>query len=308
MNLKPLLDWSDLLAFTVFFGALPVGLRCSSPRSGGPLRLVCTTTMITDLVKRLAPADAEVVGLMGPGVDPHLYKATASDVSRLTKADMIFYNGLHLEGKMTEVLESMQKSGKPVVAISQRIPKEKLQFPAQFQGHPDPHVWFDVELWSTSIRPVSEALAKLDAAHADDYRARAQKLTEEMASLDQWCKVELAKVPEPRKVVVTSHDAFNYFGQAYGFEVVGLQGISTVTEAGLSDVTKLVDFIKERKIPAIFVESSVPREAIERVSEDSGARVGGELFSDAMGSAGTPEGTYDGMIRHNVRVVVEALQ
>lgn len=296
------------MRFLIFLSLCLIGCSGPPPRSGGPLHLVCTTTMITDLVKRLAPADAEVVGLMGPGVDPHLYKATASDVSRLTKADMIFYNGLHLEGKMTDVLESMQKSGKPVVAISQRIPKEKLQFPAQFQGHPDPHIWFDVDLWSTSIGPVSEALAKLDTAHADDYRARAQKLTDEMASLDHWCEVELAKVPAVRKVVITSHDAFNYFGQAYGFEVVGLQGISTVTEAGLSDVTKLVDFIKERKIPAIFVESSVPRAAIERVSEDSGARVGGELFSDAMGSAGTAEGTYDGMIRHNVRVVVEALQ
>lgn len=277
------------------------------PATGGPLKIVCTTTMITDMVKRLAEPDAQVQGLMGPGVDPHLYKASASDVSKLQQADLIFYNGLHLEGKMTEVLESVGKT-RPVVAVTERIPKDKLQYPAHFQGHPDPHVWFDVEMWSSAVGPVSEALAKRDPAHAARYQERAAKLSAELAELHKWCGTELSKVPKERRVVVTSHDAFNYFGQAYGYEVVGLQGISTVTEAGLADVTRMVDFIKQRKIPAIFVESSVPKAAIERVSEDSGARVGGELFSDAMGSPDTEEGTYPGMIRHNVNLIVKALQ
>lgn len=287
-----------------------LAVGCGAPPNqpqGGPLKIVCTTTMITDLVTRLAEPSAEVHGLMGPGVDPHLYKASASDVSKLQQANLVFYNGLHLEGKMTEVLEAVGKN-KPVVAVTERIPKEKLLFPAAFEGNPDPHVWFDVALWSTAVDPVAEALARADPANAAKYQERARTLHAELAELHAWCGAELAKVPRERRVVVTSHDAFNYFGQAYGYEVVGLQGISTVTEAGLADVTRLVDFIKERKIPAIFVESSVPKEAIERVSEDSGARVGGELFSDAMGSPGTEEGTYPGMIKHNVNLVVKALQ
>jgi manganese/zinc/iron transport system substrate-binding protein len=275
-----------------------------APSNPAGLKIVCTTTMITDLVQRLAQPDAQVVGLMGAGVDPHFYKASASDVAKLQQADLVFYNGLHLEGKMTEVFEGVKKT-RPVVAVTDRIPKDRLLV---HQGTPDPHVWFDVALWAMCVEPVATALVARDPQHAEEYTSRAKALTEELAALDAWCKTELATVPAERRIVVTSHDAFSYFGRAYGYEVVGLQGISTVTEAGISDVTKLVDFIKRKKVPAIFVESSVPRAAIDRVSQDSGAKVGGTLFSDAMGASGTPEGTYDGMVRANVKTIIEALR
>ncbi|MEW6284259.1 MAG: zinc ABC transporter substrate-binding protein, partial [Candidatus Eremiobacterota bacterium] len=262
----------------------------------------------TDMARQLVGEHGQVSGLMGPGVDPHLYKASASDVAMLQKADVVFYNGLHLEGKMTEVLHSMEKTGKPVVAISDQIPRDKLQFPPAFDGNADPHIWFDVPLWATTVDRMAQGLSQADPERAADYRQRAAELKGRMEKLDAWVRSEVEKIPAERRVLVTSHDAFNYFGRAYGFEVVGLQGISTVTEAGLADRARMVDFIKKRKIPAIFVESSVSRDAIQRVSQDAGCRVGGELFSDAMGAAGTPEGTYEGMIEHNVSTLVEALK
>lgn len=280
----------------------------SSPTPAGPLKIVCTTGMLADVARALAGPDAQVEALMGPGVDPHLYKATASDVSALQNADVVFYNGLHLEGKMTEIFHSLKSQGGQVVGAADGIEKGRLRFIQPADTYPDPHIWFDVALWSEVIQPMAQTLSKANPAQADAYHQRATELRREYEELHRWCQSELNKIPAARRMLVTSHDAFGYFGRAYGVEVVALQGISTVNEASTSDVTKLVDYLKSRKIPAIFVESSVPKATMERVAADAGVKVGGELFSDAMGAAGTPEGTYPGMVRHNVKVVVEALK
>lgn len=282
------------------------GPQPQAPASGGRLQVVATTGMIADSARRIAGDAADVKALMGPGTDPHLYKATASDVTTLQRADVVLYNGLNLEGKMGDVLSALGQAGKPVVAVGDRIDESRLlQGP---QGHPDPHIWFDVEMWADASAAIVDALAKARPEGADGFRQRGAEWQKELRELHEWCRQEAETLPEERRVLVTSHDAFEYFGRAYGFDVIGLQGISTVTEAGMNDVTSLVDEIKRRRIPAVFVESSVPRAALERVSQDSGARVGGELFSDAMGPEGSEEGTYPGMIRHNVSTIVGALK
>ncbi len=288
---------------------------CSKPAVTAPARAQITTTvsMVTDLVKRVAGDRCLIQGLMGPGVDPHLYKATAGDVIALQKADITFYVGLHLEGKMQDNFEKMSQSGRKVRAITSAIPKERLLKPAEFEGNFDPHVWFDVELWSLCLKPVAEALSELAPEAAAYFQQNANAALKSFETLHSWAKAKAAELPENRRILVTSHDAYNYFGRAYGFQVVALQGISTVTEASLADLTRLVDFIKARRIPSIFVESSVPRNTIDRISHDAGVRVGGELFSDAMGTPGQMEngydlGTYDGMIRHNLTTIVEGLK
>lgn len=269
--------------------------------------------MVSDLVKQVAGDRATVEGLMGAGVDPHLYKPTASDIVKLQRADVIFYNGLVLEGKMTDVFARLGRTKKHVYAVSDAIPREKLLQPAQFEGHYDPHVWFDVMMWRDCIKSVVNGLSAADAANAAYYRERGAQAEKAMAAIDEWAKKKAEELPKEKRVLITSHDAYNYFGRAYGFTVVGLQGISTATEAGLADVAKLADFIKQRGIKAIFVESSVPHATIERVAADSGAKVGGELFSDAMGTPGQIEngydlGTYEGMIKHNLTTIVEGLK
>lgn len=277
-----------------------------------PLNVVTTTTMITDLVKQVGGDSVTVTGLMGPGVDPHLYKASASDVEKLTRADVIFFNGLMLEGKMSELLTRMQTSRR-VVAVARDLPKERLFHPAAFAGHPDPHIWFDVALWMQCIPPVVETLATADPARKADYAARGVTLTRKFQALHAWAIAKAGELPVSRRILVTSHDAYSYFGRAYGFQVIGLQGISTVSEASLSDMATLVDFIRAHGVKAVFVESSVPHATIERISQDAGVKIGGELFSDAMGTPGKLEngydlGTYEGMIKHNLTTIVEALK
>jgi manganese/zinc/iron transport system substrate-binding protein len=244
-------------------------------------------------------------------VDPHLYKASAGDVRTLASADIIFYNGLHLEAAMGEVLDEMSDRSE-TVPIAEGIPAERRISSEYFVGSFDPHVWFDVALWATTAARVEESLIRLDPAGAEEYRNRAAVLRDTLASLDTWVRERIAELPEERRILVTAHDAFGYFGRAYGFEVVGLQGISTVTEAGTSDVQRIADLVVERGIPAIFAETSVSQRTIEAVQaavRDRGkdVRIGGSLFSDAMGTAGTPEGTYPGMVRHNVNTIVDAL-
>ncbi len=277
------------------------------------LRAVATTSMVADLVRQVAGDRAEVEGLMGPGVDPHLYKPTASDVLKLQRAGVIFYNGLVLEGKMTDVFTKLARSKRHVYALTEAIAAERLLQPEAFAGHYDPHVWFDVELWSLCIATVVEGLTAADPAGQAHYEAQGAAARDRLAGLHDWARAKAAELPEDRRILVTSHDAYNYFGRAYEFTVVGLQGISTASEAGLADVAKLVDYIRQNSIKAIFVESSVPHATIERVAQDSGARVGGELFSDAMGTPGQMEngydlGTYEGMIKHNLTTIVEALK
>ena len=272
-----------------------------------------TTTIVADLVREIGGDRVAVEALMGPGVDPHLYKAAASDVSKLQKAQVIFYSGLMLEGKMQEVFTNLSRGKRRVVAVTEALPKDRLLAPAEFEGHPDPHVWFDVALWKGCIDPIVKALSEVDPGGKDHYAQRADAAGRRLDELHAWALAKAAELPPERRILVTSHDAYNYFGRAYGFQVVGLQGISTVSEAGLADVAKLTDFIKEKGIKAVFVESSVPHNTIERISRDSGVKIGGELFSDAMGAAGQMEngydlGTYEGMIKHNLTTIVDALK
>jgi manganese/zinc/iron transport system substrate-binding protein len=276
------------------------------------LNVVTTTGMIADIAKNVGGEHVQVTSLMGPGVDPHLYKASAGDVNRLFEADIIFYNGLHLEASMGKVLERFNESGATTVAIAEAIDPEKLQAPPEFEGFYDPHVWFNVAFWMDAATAVETALIEIDPDHADDYTANAQAYLAELAELDTYVSEQAARVPDDQRVLITAHDAFNYFGKAYGFEVRGLQGISTASEAGTADVQDLARFIAERRIPAIFVESSVPPRTVEAVqaavrAQGFNVRIGGELFSDAMGSPGTDEGTYNGMVRHNIDTIVGAL-
>ncbi|TVR56362.1 MAG: manganese transporter [Gemmatimonadales bacterium] len=277
----------------------------------GRLRVVATVGMITDIAERVGGDRVRVHGLMGPGVDPHLYKASAGDIRRLASADLILYNGLHLEAAMADLLEQMDGRTR-TRAVTADIDPSRLLRPAEFEGAYDPHVWSDVSLWMVAVETVVEALSELDPEGEGDFRANADLLLEELEELDRWIQAQVARVPEHLRVLVTAHDAFNYFGRAYGFEVRGLQGLSTVTEAGAGDVQDLAGFIVRREIPALFVESSIPTRNVEAVQAAVRSRgfevaMGGTLFSDAMGDAGTPEGTYPGMIRHNVRTIVEAL-
>jgi manganese/zinc/iron transport system substrate-binding protein len=281
------------------------------PDEEGRLSVVTTIGMIRDVVQNVGGDHVRVVGLMGPGVDPHLYKASEGDVRRLFRADVIFFGGLHLEARMGEVLEEMGARTR-VAAVSEVIPPDQRLSPPEFQGAYDPHVWFDVRLWAMTIDVVARTLSAEDPANARAYRDNADRYQAQLAELDRYVREQAQRVPADRRVLITAHDAFNYFGRAYGFQVRGLQGISTASEAGTADVQRLAEFIATRRIPAIFVESSIPRRTIEAVQEAVAARgfqveIGGSLFSDAMGNPGTPEGTYMGMVRHNIDTIVGAL-
>jgi manganese/zinc/iron transport system substrate-binding protein len=276
-----------------------------------PVRAVATTGMVADVVKNVGGEFVEVAGLMGPGVDPHLYKASEGTVIKLAEADVIFYSGLHLEAQMAKVFDRMQGRIR-TVAVTGGIDRSSLLSPPEFEGNYDPHVWFDVSLWMETVEPVRDALVELDPAHAGAYRSNASAYLSQLAGLDAYVRSQASRVPAQQRVLITAHDAFNYFGRAYGFEVRGLQGISTATEASTADVQSLVSFIVDRRIPALFVESSVPQRTIEAVQAAVRARgfeveIGGQLFSDAMGDPGTPEGTYIGMVRYNIDTIVSAL-
>ena len=279
--------------------------------TAGKIRVVTTIGMITDIVKNVGGERLDVIGLMGPGVDPHLYKPTANDQQRLSSAHFIFYNGLHLESKMGDVIAKTTGDTK-TFAITADIDRSLLLTPPEFKGQYDPHLWFDVTLWMKAVEKVRDALSQNDTAGATVYRDNAKRYLAELTELHEYVKTQVSLVPPEQRILVTAHDAFNYFGRAYGFEVRGLQGISTATEAGIADVQELATFIAERRIPAIFVETSVSSRSLEAVkaavkSRGFDVQIGGELFSDAMGDAGTPEGTYIGMVRHNIDTIVKAL-
>lgn len=283
-----------------------------SARNTNKISIVATTGMIADAVRQIGGDSVQVTGLMGPGVDPHLFKPTQGDVSRLTEADLILYNGLHLEGKMQDVLERLA-SRKAVVAVSKNIPEETLIMLNEPRGAPDPHIWFDVSLWSEAVKTISQTLQSQDTANASYYQQRTETYLRELAKLHREVEEQIGSIPEEQRVLVTAHDAFSYFGRAYHIEVRGLQGISTLAEYGVQDISRLVDYISSRNIKAVFVESSVPRKALEAVVEGSRQRghplrIGGSLYSDALGAADTEEGTYTGMVRHNVGTIVSSLQ
>lgn len=298
-------------ALVALSGCGPVEPPEARVLGSGPIRVVTTVGMISDVVEQVGGGRVEVVGLMGPGIDPHLYKASEGDLRRLERADVVFYAGLHLEAKMADVLERIG-GRRATQAVTDPIPRSQLLRPAAFEGQFDPHVWFDVELWAYAVRQVRDTLSELDPASTELYGANAAAYLAELEELDAYVAAQAARVPEERRVIITAHDAFGYFGKAYGFEVRGLQGISTASEAGAGDVQELARFIAEKRIPSIFVESSVSPRTIEAVREAVRSRgfdvqVGRPLFSDAMGDDGTPEGTYVGMVRHNVDAIVEGL-
>jgi len=284
----------------------------TNSNSSGKLNVVTTTGMIGDIVKNVGGDYVEVISLMGPGVDPHLYKASEGDVTRLQSANLIFYNGLHLEAQMGEVIEKMNEFEVTTVAVTDLIDRSLLNASPTYPDQFDPHVWFDVSMWMKAVEQVRETLTEVDPAHTSEYEANAEAYLNQLEELHQYVLTQAETIPVEKRVLITAHDAFNYFGEAYGFEVRGLQGISTEAQAGTADVQELVSFIVERQIPAIFVESSVPQrniEAVQAAVQDQGFNVviGGSLFSDAMGTAGTPEGTYIGMVTHNIDTIVNAL-
>ena len=276
-----------------------------------PIRVVTTIGMITDIVQNVGGTRVDATGLMGPGIDPHLYKASEGDVARLAGANLIFYNGLHLEGKIAGVLERMQDRIK-TVAVTHDIDRGILLAPPEFEGAYDPHVWFDVTLWMKAVERVRDTLIEVDKDSAELYRANTKDYLAKLEDLHDYVTQQAERVAPEQRVLVTAHDAFNYFGRVYGFEVRGLQGISTAAEAGTADVQALVQFIVKHRIPAMFVETSVPRRSIEAVQAAVRAKgfsveIGGQLFSDAMGASGTLEGTYIGMVRHNIDTIVASL-
>ena len=298
-----------LVAILVGSGCDPKGQPDAA--TSDKLRVVTTIGMITDIVKNVGGTRVAVTGMMGPGVDPHLYNPTPKDVQRLGSAHIVFYNGLHLESKVADILAKM--SGDTLtVAVTDGVDRSLLLTPPEYEGLYDPHLWFDVKLWMQAVKKVRDALSEYDTDNTVLYKKNAERYLAELTELDEYVKSQGARVPSQQRVLVTAHDAFNYFGKAYGFEVRGLQGISTATEAGIADVQELATFIAEQHIPAIFVESSVSSRSLEAVkaavkSKGFDVEIGGELFSDAMGSEGTPEGTYIGMVRHNIDTIVRAL-
>ncbi len=293
----------------------PVGSPIEKTEQAGFIKVVCTTGMIADIARAVCGSCGEVEAIIGSGVDPHLYKPTRDDVVQLAGANMILYNGFHLEGKMTEVLIA-QKKEKPVIAVAEetlvRRPDLAISENEDEGSQTDPHLWMDVQAWIETVDVVAEALAAYDPVHIDTYKANAQTYKEILVKLDAYATASLATVGLEQRVLVTAHDAFGYFGRAYSIDVRGIQGLSTESEAGLYDLKKLIDYIVERALPAVFVESSVADKNVRALVEGAAARghlvsIGGELFSDAMGAPGTYEGTYIGMIDHNVTTIVNAL-
>ncbi|WP_418638153.1 metal ABC transporter solute-binding protein, Zn/Mn family [Winogradskyella sp.] len=296
------------LAITLIFTACK-----DESKDNGKLNIVTTTTMITDLVQNIGGDMVNVQGLMGSGVDPHLYKASEGDVNKLVKADIIFYNGLHLEGKLVEVFEKMGSKTKTPIALADALDKRTLIGSEYFASNFDPHVWFDINYFKQFAEKTATILSERNPENAKTFEANKNAYLTKLEALQTSITQIITTLPKEKRILVTAHDAFNYFGKAYGFEVVGLQGISTATEAGVQDVQKLATFIIEKQIKAIFVESSVPKRTIEALqaavkSKGHDVEIGGTLYSDALGNAGTPEGTYIGMFEYNVNTIVNALK
>lgn len=279
-----------------------------SSLANAQLKITTTTGMIADLVENIAQEKADVASLMGVGVDPHLYKATQGDIRKLSRADIIFYNGLHLEGKMQPIFDKMARK-KTVVAVSSDIDESKL---IAYDAQHDPHIWFDINLWKIAALKVAETLEAKDTVNATFYQKNLKQYLAQLDDLNTWAKTQLQSIPAGKRVLITAHDAFGYFGKAYGFEVLGLQGISTAGEFGLQDIKQLKDVIVQRGINAVFVESSVSPKFIESLvkgvqAEGKILKIGGELYSDAMGTTGSGADDYIGMVQHNIKTIRDGL-
>ncbi len=283
----------------------------SGEQDSGKLKVVATTTIIADVLRELSGDLVEVEALMGPGVDPHLYKASAGDVDRMVKADMVVYNGLHLEGRMGEVFEKIQN--KIIFAVNDNIDESRLLDSDTYAGYFDPHVWFDIIIWEDATRRMAEGLKELDPENAEEYDKNLARYLKELEDLDQYVRDRTEELDKDKRILITAHDAFRYFGIQYGFDVRGLQGISTDAEAGTSDIRNLADFIVEKEIKSIFVESSVPRKNIEALQEAVMAKgfqveIGGELYSDSTGGVGTAAESFIGTVKSNIDTIVDALK
>ncbi|MEA3404333.1 MAG: zinc ABC transporter substrate-binding protein [Pseudomonadota bacterium] len=293
--------------FKTLFASL--ALMSLSLTAHAQMNIVTTTGMIADLTENIGGTAVKVTSLMGTGVDPHLYKATQGDLRKLMKADVILYNGLHLEGKMQDIFEKMARK-KPVYAVANNISESKL---ITDHLHSDPHIWFDIKLWLVAGQNVLDILIKHDPKHQADFQANAEAYFQKLNELHEWTIQQIQTIPEQQRILITAHDAFGYFGQAYGLKVRGLQGISTAAEFGLQDIKQLKDVIVANQIKAVFVESSVSPRFIQSLvkgvaAEGHQLKIGGELFSDAMGLTNTAEGNYIGMVTHNVNTIVSALK
>ncbi len=302
---------SIVLALSLIMAILGGCAAKDSGEDNGELKVVTTTTIIADVARNIAGDLVEVEALMGPGVDPHLYKASAGDVKRMNEADMVIYNGLHLEGRMGEVFENIKD--KIIFAANEDIDEGQLLDFETNPGYFDPHVWFDVPIWQGAAERIAEGLKELDPENSDVYDENLKSYLAELEELDKYVRDRTEELDPEKRILVTAHDAFQYFGDEYGFDVRGLQGISTDAEAGTSDVRKLADFIVENEVKAIFVESSVPRKNIEALQEAVKSKgfdveIGGELYSDSTGDLGSPAESYIGTVRENIDTIVDALK
>lgn len=300
--------------FIWFFSILILFSSCriDEQARSGPLHIVTTTGIIEDVVKHIVGDSAEVSSLMGPGTDPHLYKPTPGDIELLDKADVIIINGLHLEGKMADLLKKYGLE-KPVLAVSDGIPKEKIIKSADFADSYDPHIWFDSEIWMAGFQEITSRLCALDSTSKDYYQANFSRYKKQVEEMNGWVKTEMDKLNDHSKVLITSHDAFSYFGRCYGIEVKGIQGVSTLSEVGLKDVADMVDFVIEHQIKSIFVETSTSNKTAQSIvdgAKDKGYELAlkGPLFSDALGEPDSDGGTYIGMVKANVTMIVKGLQ
>lgn len=303
-----------IITFLILISGILISCDNSkTPEEKNEFNIVTTTTMITDLVKNIGGDKVVVHGLMGAGVDPHLYKASEGDVSKLSNADMILYNGLHLEGKLVDVFERMKRQNINAIAISDALDKNNLISSEFFESNYDPHIWFNIGYWERITLFVADKLSEALPENADYFQDNAQKYLLQLKELNIELLNEIATLTEDQRRLVTAHDAFSYFGKAFGFDVVGLQGLSTATEAGVQDVQETASYILDHRVKAVFIESSVPRRTIEALqasvnSNDHSVIIGGTLYSDALGNPGTEEGTYIGMFRYNVKTIVNALK
>ncbi len=307
-----------ILGFSLMLGGCSAGATntdaaSSSSSSGGTLNVVTTTTMLADLSKVIGGERVKVEGLMGPGIDPHLYQASAGDVNLMRNANVVVYNGLHLEGKMADIFEKLSTQGQTVISASDKIDETKLLSADSDSSTHDPHIWFDVALWKEAAQTVAEGLTRADPDGKDYYTANLNTYMTELDNTDKYIRDRVAELPENQRVLITAHDAFQYFGKAYGFEVRGLQGISTDSEAGTADVSDLASFIVERKIKAIFIESSVPPRTIEALQAAVKAKgfdvaIGGELYSDSLGGVDSGAESYILTVKSNIDTIVDALK
>ncbi len=289
---------------------MPGDLSAATFKKKYPMKVGATVGMVADIVREVALDKAQVTNIIGSGIDPHVYNPTRSDVAVLLRSDIIFYAGLLLEGQMSDILVKVSRK-RPVYAVTELLTEEFLIHDPQ-TNHSDPHVWMDVRGWMKAVEVVTDALSEFDPPNKSFYEKNAVRYSDHLRKLDDYAKSAISSIPEKQRVLITAHDAFKYMSRAYGIEVVGIQGISTESEAGIKDINRIVDLLVQRKIPAVFVESSVSDKNVKALIEGAASRnhvvkIGGELFSDAMGPPGTYEGTYTGMIDHNVTVIAEAL-